>query len=322
MRQNSSWSDPDNYRLEANFNEAGYAKYWTMAGPGQNGYTANISGGYGGYSGTSMAAPFVSGAFAVLASRYQDMSAVQVREVLLTTANHKNEDGTNMEGWDNVDGTTPLEGEVSDRMGWGVPDLEKGMYGPGQFFNGNFDYNMKTVKLDVWSNDISQVALDQRAKEDIAWLKSVTEDGTIDGKVVVSDNPEDYKLTNTSTGSANADGQDHNYDLAGIPDKEISLEDAMKWRLEYYEKRAQSIRDKIAISQYTYFNCHLYHSIVLKINSDLHFIRFYFKKQYFFIIFLKLLTSYSETQCLSHFRALHFRHIPILNHGKILINFD
>ena len=250
LRQNSSWSDPDNYRLEANFNEAGYAKYWTMAGPGQNGYTANISGGYGGYSGTSMAAPFVSGAFAVLASRYQDMSAVQVREVLLTTANHKNEDGTNMEGWDNVDGTTPLEGEVSDRMGWGVPDLEKGMYGPGQFFNGNFDYNMKTVKLDVWSNDISQVALDQRAKEDIAWLKSVTEDGTIDGKVVVSDNPEDYKLTNTSTGSANADGQDHNYDLAGIPDKEISLEDAMKWRLEYYEKRAQSIRDKIANGEY------------------------------------------------------------------------
>lgn len=248
LRQNSSTSDPDNYRLEANFNEAGYAKYWTMAGPGQNGYTSNISGGYGGYSGTSMAAPFVSGAFAVLASRYQDMSAVQVREVLLTTANHKNADGTNMEGWDNVDGTTPLEGEVSDRMGWGVPDLEKGMYGPGQFFNGKFTYNLKN--LDVWSNDISQVALDQRAKEDIEWLKSVTDDGTVDGKVVVSDDPADYKLTNTSTGSANADGQEHNYDLAGIPDKEIDLEDAMKWRLEYYEKRAQAIRDKIANGDY------------------------------------------------------------------------
>ena len=39
---------------------------------------------------------FVSGAFAVLASRYTDMTAVQVREVLLTTANHKNSDGTNM----------------------------------------------------------------------------------------------------------------------------------------------------------------------------------------------------------------------------------
>ena len=225
-------TDPDNYKLEANFNEAGYAKYWTLTGPGQNGNTANIKGDdqYGGYSGTSMAAPFISGAFGVLASRYQDMSAVQVREVLLTTANHKNADGTDMEGWANVNKTTPAEGEVSDRMGWGVPDLEKGMYGLGQTL-GKFDYNLRS-ELDVWSNDISQVALDQRYREDIAWLKSVTEDGTIDGKVVVSDNPSDYKLSN-------------DYDLAGIADKNISLEDAKKWRLEYYEKRAAAIRDKI-----------------------------------------------------------------------------
>lgn len=232
LRQMDKNTDPDNYKLEANFNEAGYAKYWTLTGPGQNGNTANIKGDdqYGGYSGTSMAAPFISGAFGVLASRYQDMSAVQVREVLLTTANHKNADGTDMEGWANVNKTTPAEGEVSDRMGWGVPDLEKGMYGLGQTL-GKFDYNLRS-ELDVWLNDISQVALDQRYREDIAWLKSVTEDGTIDGKVVVSDNPSDYKLTN-------------DYDLAGIADKNISLEDAKKWRLEYYEKRAAAIRDKI-----------------------------------------------------------------------------
>lgn len=242
----------DNYRLEANFNEAGYAKYWTMSAPGQNGYTSNFKAddAYGRYNGTSMATPFVSGAFAVIASRYTDMTAVQAREVLLTTAHHRNPDGSIIDGWANADGTMPAEGEVSDRMGWGVPDLEKGMYGPGQFFNGNFDYNMKTVKLDVWSNDISQVALDQRAREDIAWLKSVTKDGTIDGKVVVSDNPDDYKLTNTSNGSANLDGQDHNYDLAGVDNKNVKLEDAMKWRLEYYEKRAQAIRNKIANGEY------------------------------------------------------------------------
>ena len=242
----------DNYRLEANFNEAGYAKYWTMSAPGQNGYTSNFKAddAYGSYNGTSMATPFVSGAFAVIASRYTDMTAVQAREVLLTTAHHRNPDGSIIDGWANADGTMPAEGEVSDRMGWGVPDLEKGMYGPGQFFNGNFDYNMKTVKLDVWSNDISQVALDQRAREDIAWLKSVTKDGTIDSKVVVSDNPDDYKLTNTSNGSANKDGQDHNYDLAGVDNKNVKLEDAMKWRLEYYEKRAQSIRNKIANGEY------------------------------------------------------------------------
>lgn len=249
LRQVNQSSDPNNYELEDNFNEAGYAKYWTMSAPGQNGNTSNISGGYGGYSGTSMATPFVSGAFAVLASRYTDMSAVQVRQVLLTTANHKNSDGTDMEGWANVDGSTPKEGEVSDRMGWGVPDLEKGMYGLGQLFM-HFDYNLATNPLDVWSNNISQVALDQRYAEDIAWLKSVTKDGTIDGEIVVSDNPDDYKLTNTSTGEANKDGQEHNYDLAGVDNKNVTLEEAKKWRLEYYQKRAQAIRDKLANDGY------------------------------------------------------------------------
>ena len=251
LKQVDSLNAPSNYKLEVKFNEAGYAKYWTLVGPGQNGNTANIAGDdkYGRYGGTSMAAPFVSGAFAVLASRYQDMSALQVREVLLTTANHKNTDGTDMEGWANVSGDAPAEGEVSDRMGWGVPDLEKGMYGLGQL-SGKFEYNLKAGNLDVWSNDISQIALDQRAREDLAWLKSATEDGTTDGKVVVSNVLTDYKLTNTSTASANQDGREHNYDLAGIKDKNISLEDAKKWRLEYYEKRAAAIRTKIANGLY------------------------------------------------------------------------
>ena len=259
LRQMDKNTDPDNYKLEANFNEAGYAKYWTLSGPGQNGYTANKAGNdvYGSYSGTSMAAPFISGAFGVLASRYQDMSAVQVREVLLTTANHKNADGSDMIGWANADGKTPAEGEVSDRMGWGVPDLEKGMYGLGQFL-GHFDYKLQKDHLDVWSNNITQVALEQREREDIAWLKTALKDPTkvktdgslkfedlTDSDFNISDKKEDYKLTNTSTGEANADGKEHNYDLAGIEDKEISLEDAKKWRLEYYKKRAEAIIKKI-----------------------------------------------------------------------------
>ena len=266
LEQVNSSTDPDNYQLKEKFNEAGYAKYWTLSGPGMNGNTANIKGDdqYGGYSGTSMAAPFISGAFGVLASRYQDMSAVQVREVLLTTANHKNADGTDMKGWANVNTTTPAEGEVSDRMGWGVPDLEKGMYGLGQTL-GHFDY--KLTKKDVWSNDISQVALEQRYREDIAWLKSALKDNVVDfdqldptkesqitefneGDFNISNDPNDYKLTNTSTGSANADGKEHNYDLAGI-DKEITLDDAKKWRLEYYQKRAEEIRKKLNKGLYT-----------------------------------------------------------------------
>ena len=42
------------------------------------------------------------------------------------------------------------------------------MYGIGQFL-GKFDYNMRAGSLDVWSNDISQTALDQRKREDLAW---------------------------------------------------------------------------------------------------------------------------------------------------------
>ena len=262
-------TDPNNYKLKDIFNEAGYAKYWTLTGPSMNGRTANISGGYGSYSGTSMAAPFISGAFGVLASRYTDMTAVQVREVLLTTANHKNADGTDMEGWKNTNGETPKEGEVSDRMGWGVPDLEKGMYGLGQTL-GHFNYNLKKDHKDVWSNDISQVALEQRYNDDIKWLKSALKEGKIDFDKLdptkraefdglnldsddvynISNDEKDYKLTNTSTGEANADGKKHNYDLAGI-DKNVTLEDAKKWRLEYYKARAKDIVQKLKDGSYT-----------------------------------------------------------------------
>ncbi len=242
LRQVDKTSDPYNFKLEENFNEAGYAKFWTLSAPGQNGATSSVNGvdQYGGYSGTSMATPFVSGAFAVLASRYSDMTAVQIRQVLLTTANHKNADGTDMIGWKNADGSTPLEGQVSDRMGWGVPDLDKGMYGLGQLF-GHFDYNLKKDHLDVWSNDISQVALDQRYVEDMAWLEKATDE---EGNLVISDNEEDYKLTNSSNGSANLDGKDHNYDLAGVDNKNVTIEEAKKWREEYYQKRLTDITNK------------------------------------------------------------------------------
>lgn len=146
LRQMDKNTDPDNYKLEANFNEAGYAKYWTLSGPGQNGYTANKAGNnvYGSYSGTSMAAPFISGAFGVLASRYQDMSAVQVREVLLTTANHKNADGSDMIGWANADGKTTVAGGTllafSESIGTDhtVTVGDKGTFGVLSAYNDTF----------------------------------------------------------------------------------------------------------------------------------------------------------------------------------------
>lgn len=238
--------EPDQYQIKDSFNEAGYAKYWTLAAAGANGYTTAVDpktgkptaaaqhfeDGFSSFSGTSMAAPFVSGAFGVLASRYTEMDAKQVREVLLTTANHKQADGvTDIDGWANVNGDTPKEGEVSDRMGWGVPDLKKGMYGLGQML-GKFDYNMSAGSLDVWSNDISQVALEQREREDIAWLQSVTDDGTVNGNVLASKGG-DYKLENDKL-------------IAGLEDvQKIDPAKAAEWRQAYFDKRAEVIRDKI-----------------------------------------------------------------------------
>ena len=168
------------YELVKNFNEAGQGKWWTVAAPGNAIYSSTTDDhgnpGYAAWGGTSMAAPHVAGAMGVLMSRYDQMNALQVRDVMFTTANHKNADGTNMEGWTDVDGTVRGDGEVSDRMGWGVPDLDKGMYGPGQFL-GTFEYNMASAdSLDVWSNDISNKALDQRKEEDDKWM-TATNDG-------------------------------------------------------------------------------------------------------------------------------------------------
>ncbi len=238
--------DPANpkYALVDGFNEAGLGKWWTVAAPG-NGIYSTIVGkdpsitesndplkpaygqpGYGSKSGTSMSAPHVAGAMGVLMSRYQDMNAKQVRDVMFTTANHYNADGSVMEGWDNVDNSRPTDGQVSDRMGWGVPDLDKGMYGPGQFL-GEFKYNMANTSLDVWTNKITNVALDQRMDEEAEWLKNYqtnldADDLVLGDKFIVLNGTDDKK------------------------DHIIDEEDAKKWRKEYFELRKAEIEKKQA----------------------------------------------------------------------------
>ena len=226
----------DKYKWITDFNEAGNAKWWTVVAPGDDIYSSIVyddhykqssedhplgSPGYASFGGTSMAAPHVSGAMGVLMSRYQDMNAVQVRDVLFTTARHTNTDGSNFTGWTAEDGTP------DEIYGWGVPDLDKGMYGLGQLL-GKFDYNMAHTKLDVWSNDISQKALDARKIEDQEWMKA-TKDGTdLSAELVLG---EGNKIPN-------------------IDDATITKENAEKWRAEYYAKRAQAIKDKLANGLY------------------------------------------------------------------------
>lgn len=219
----------DTYKWVDDFNQAGNAKWWTVVAPGDNIYSSIVyddhyestseehplgSAGYASYGGTSMAAPHVTGAMGVLMSRYESMSAIQVRDILFTTARHTNKDGSTFTGW------TVADGQVDPIYGWGLPDLEKGMYGPGQLL-GNFDYNLKG--LDVWTNDISQVALEQRKAEDVAWME-LTENGT------------------------NLDAEDYVLGTGSIPDVAnaiIDKDDAKKWRAEYYAKRAATIQYKL-----------------------------------------------------------------------------
>ncbi len=229
-------SKADSYELIKNFNEAGQGKWWTVAAPGNGIYSSTTDDhgnpGYASWGGTSMAAPHVAGAMGVLMSRYDQMNALQVRDVMFTTANHKNADGSNMEGWTDVNGTVRKDGEVSDRMGWGVPDLDKGMYGPGQFL-GKFEYNMAKDSLDVWSNDISNVALDQRKAEDDAWM-TATKNGTelAYGDIITG---KDFVVKDGDGEVTESDRTSH---IVGEHEKATLL--------AAYAERAQAIKDKRA----------------------------------------------------------------------------
>lgn len=225
-------SKAGSYELIKNFNEAGQGKWWTVAAPGNGIYSSTTDDhgnpGYASWGGTSMAAPHVAGAMGVLMSRYDQMNALQVRDVMFTTANHKNADGSNMEGWTDV----RKDGEVSDRMGWGVPDLDKGMYGPGQFL-GKFEYNMAKDSLDVWSNDISNVALDQRKAEDDAWM-TATKNGTelAYGDIITG---KDFVVKDGDGEVTESDRTSH---IVGEHEKATLL--------AAYAERAQAIKDKRA----------------------------------------------------------------------------
>ena len=267
LEKDNGDGDSAHYSIIETFNEAGNAKWWTVVAPGDNIYSSAVVEGsyvmpgegegegkelgdytYASWGGTSMAAPHVTGAMGVLMSRYQDMNAIQVRSILFTTANHYNPDGSvfgdvNGDGieQEGEDWWKAEDGQVDDRYGWGAPDLEKGMYGPGQFL-GKFEYNMAKTSLDVWSNDISQVAMDQRYEEDQAWLKAAKEWLENPTKELTE---EQKKVLGDWTKLTSSDGKylDHADDIVGLEadEEKISMEDAIAWRTEYFKKRIAAI---------------------------------------------------------------------------------
>lgn len=135
-------------RISSYSNRCGVAWQWCMAAPGGEsqfdptadvGILSTIPGSYGVMEGTSMAAPLVAGAAAVVRGVFPYLTASQTIEVMLTTTN-----------------TT---GHLADRAiyGRGLLDLGRAVLGPREFgaegFAPIFDVNTQGYNS-VWSGDI------------------------------------------------------------------------------------------------------------------------------------------------------------------------
>ncbi|CRM97270.1 Extracellular serine protease precursor [Pseudomonas sp. 22 E 5] len=115
---------------------------------------------YSTQSGTSMAAPHVTGGLALLMERFPYLSNPQIRDVLLTTATDLGEPG------------------VDDVYGWGLMNLKKAIDGPGQL-RVDTVVNMdrpaggaivwQGAAWDDWRNDISGPG--RLEKTGIGWLR-------------------------------------------------------------------------------------------------------------------------------------------------------
>jgi len=167
-------------------NRCGFSKDWCLAAPGTDITSASVSGaistethydedgeadgfkvtgekaefGYRTASGTSFAAPHVTGGLALLMERFPYLDNPQIRDVLLTTATDLGDPG------------------VDDVYGWGLVDLKKAIDGPGQL---RVDTRVNVDRLaggekvwqggawDDWRNDISGPG--RLEKTGIGWLR-------------------------------------------------------------------------------------------------------------------------------------------------------
>ena len=250
------------YTKQYGYNEAGLAKWWVVSTPSNNVRTSSSTNdtAYSNSSGTSPATPVATASMGVLLSRYPNMTPKQAREVMFTTATNKMSDGVRFLGTGQTSPSgapiawTAPDGLPDDRWGWGIPNLAKGMYGPGQFLT-PMVYNASKVPVDVWSNDISQIAIKQRESEDKQWLASykaqgIAMAGEFSPNVLNPDgtlNPQAFMLLSILDDPAIAaltNGHPETYD-------KVPYADAVAWRKEWMDARAAYIQDKIDRGLYT-----------------------------------------------------------------------
>ena len=124
-------------------NFCGLAMMYCVAAPGglrnddpsgMNGASGAVDDGYVYMSGTSMAAPLVSGAIALVAQKYPWMNSRNLTTTILTTA---------------ADAAAPTR-----ELGRGLIDVSRAIHGPG-IFEEDFDANVPQGYESVFANDIS-----------------------------------------------------------------------------------------------------------------------------------------------------------------------
>lgn len=128
-------------RLESYSNACGIAMRYCLVAPGTvmftgtNDTAGNPTYWYG--SGTSYAAPLVSGAAAVVWQKFPTFSNDMVRQTLLGTATDLGAPG------------------VDSTFGYGLLNVEKALRGPGRFDWGDVDITLQASGAQIWWNDIS-----------------------------------------------------------------------------------------------------------------------------------------------------------------------
>jgi subtilase-type serine protease len=135
------------------------------------------------------------------------------------------------------------------------------MYGPGQFL-GPVEYIADKAPVDVWSNDISEIAIKARESEDLAWLEEYEENGiaaasefnlNMDGAALlgIEDIVGVPQPANSAPANWASDPAWQAYAQAALAYQTIDQAPAGQWRKEWMDKRAASIQNKIDNGLYT-----------------------------------------------------------------------
>ncbi len=180
LQKNPDLNSPDLYNISIFSSRCGYTASFCVSAPGSKIFSAVIGGtnadnmtiGYANKNGTSMAAPHVAGAVAVLMERFPYMTGAQVASVLRTTATDMGAPGVDaLYGWGMINLRKGIDGPAMLVTEQDIPEEFRiqGAYGSSQFvadlpgIGAIIDAGKPTERVcndvqcgrDVWRNDIS-----------------------------------------------------------------------------------------------------------------------------------------------------------------------